>query len=274
MKTIPKSPPKIAICFFGITRSLTHTIGSIEHNILESARAAGDVSTFAHFFQQLEIDNPRSGEKGMLRQDEHTLLAPDWLELEEPDLCLAEMDFETLKSYGDVWQDGFQSLRNLVHQLHSLDRVTNAALGWKPDICIFARPDLMYWDSFDRVLDKALKAPKQTAFIPSWQHWRGLNDRFAVCVGSDAAQAYGTRKQHALGFAQASSAVHAESLLKHSLQMNEINVQRFGVRASRVRSDGTIKKEDFRDKRTVFPRVNKFFKRVRQRHSQRRLFCA
>src|SRR5690606_6498475 len=152
---------------------------------------------------QRGIDNPRSREKGVLRQNEHALLVPDWLELEEPDLCLAEMDFETLKSYGDFWKDEFRSLRNLVHQLHSLDRVTNAALDWKPDVCVFARPDLMYWNSFDRVLGEAIQAPHRTAFVPSWQHWRGLDDRFAVCIGANAVRAYGTRKHLALEFAQA-----------------------------------------------------------------------
>lgn len=106
--------PKIAICFFGITRSLKFTISSIEKNILKPAHALGEVRVFCHFFVQTEIDNPRSGEKGLLRQDEHTLLNPSWLELEEPDQCLAMHGFAELKTWGDSWGDDFRSLRNLV----------------------------------------------------------------------------------------------------------------------------------------------------------------
>jgi hypothetical protein len=208
----------------------------------------------------------------MLRHDEHTLLSPDWLELEEPELCLTKIDFETLKSYDDVWKDEFRSLRNLVHQLHSLDRVTTAALDWKPDICIFVRPDLMYWNSFEKVLAEAVKAPDRTAFVPSWQHWLGLNDRFSICIGTDAIRAYGTRKHRALPFAKAASGVHAERLLRHALELAKIDVRCFPVRASRVRSDGEIMREDFRDARIVFPRTEKFFKRVWRRVAQRRLF--
>ncbi|MCF7728057.1 hypothetical protein [Sulfitobacter sp. M22] len=232
----------------------------------------GEVRTFAHFFRQVEIDNPRSGEKGMLRDDEHKLLAPNHLELEEPDLCLDKMGFQILKTYGDVWNDEFRSLRNLVHQLHSLDRVTIAALDWKPDICIFVRPDLMYWNSFEKVLGKAVKAPDRTAFIPSWQHWLGLNDRFSLCIGTDAIRAYGARQNRALLFAQDASGLHAERLLRHALEQAEVNVRRFNVRASRVRSDGQILREDFRDARLVFPRTEKFLKRVGRRVAQRSLF--
>ena len=262
---------KIAICFFGITRSLTQTVGSIESNILQPARAVGEVRTFAHFFQQLEIDNPRSGEKGVLRQEEHTLLSPDWLELEEPDLCLAEMDFETMKSYGDTWKDGYRSLRNLAHQLHSLDRATNAALDWKPDICIFARPDLMYWDSFEKVLRKAIRAPDRTAFIPSWQHWGGLNDRFAVCIGEDAIRAYGMRKNLLLGSHHPSYGIDSENLVKHALDLAEVDERYFNVRASRVRNDGTIKREDFQDPKALSTRTKQFIKRVWRRIAPNRL---
>lgn len=243
---------RIAICFFGITRSLSHTIGSIEQRILEPARKHGDLRIFAHFFRQLEIDNPRSGESGMLRQDEHILLNPDWLELEDPELCLADHDFERLKACGDRWNDEFRSLRNLVHQLHSLDRVTNAALDWDADIYIFARPDLMYHDSFDRVLRRAVNSRRRTAYIPAWQRWHGgLNDRFAVCVGAEAARAYGTRLAGALAFAESDGALLSERLLGHALTSSGIRVKSFGVRASRLRSDGRFRREDFTDKRPV-----------------------
>ena len=192
---------RIAICFFGITRSLSYTIGSIEQQVLEPAHKIGEVRIFAHFFNQSEIENPRSGEFGQLRENEHVLLNPDWLELEEPEQCLLQRDFEKLKAEGDFWNDEFRSIRNLVHQLHSLDSVTNEALNWDPDIYIFVRPDILYCDSFRKVLRQAVRAPSGTVFVPSWQHWRGgLNDRFSVCVGPDAARAYGKRVDHALEF--------------------------------------------------------------------------
>ena len=99
---------------------------------------------YAHFFLQKEIDNPRSGEKGILDYEEYRLLPSDWLKLEEPDHCLAQWNFEGLKAWGDSWQDEFRSLRNLIHQLHSLHTVTEAALADGTEVCLFCRPDLRH----------------------------------------------------------------------------------------------------------------------------------
>lgn len=236
---------KIAICFFGITRSLTHTIGSIEQNILTPARELGEVRIFAHFFQQATIDNPRSGESGPLRQDEHRLLSPDWLELEEPGLCLERLNFHDLKKWGDTWSDDFRSLRNLVHQLHSLSRATTSALEWNPDLVIFARPDLLYHDSLRPVLHEAMALGG--IFLPGWQRWRGgYNDRFAVCAGTQLASLYGHRVELLHRFCrEEDQPLHAELLLRFALRPKSQHVHFRAVRASRVRLGGEIKKEDF-----------------------------
>lgn len=264
---------KIAVCFFGITRSLTHTIGSIEKNILGPARELGEVRVFAHFFRQLAIDNPRSRESGLLAQDEHVLLNADLLELEEPGLCLSAHDFDVIKTYGDRWKDEFRSLKNLVHQLHSLNRVTNVALDWDADIYIFARPDLMYHDSFKRVLRKVARSRLRTAYIPTWQRWHGgLNDRFGVCVGADAAQAYGTRLTCALQFAETDTmrfngtdrGLHGERLLGHVLRSAGIRVKGLGVRASRIRNGGFMYQENFQDTRPTA----QLYKRIRSKASR------
>ena len=111
---------KIAICFRGISRSLTHTIESIRDNVFAPARELGEVKVFTHLFDQKEINNPRTGETGRLDTAEYQLLQSDWLTLEPPGECLAQHRFDALKSFGDPWNDQFSSLRNLIHELHSL----------------------------------------------------------------------------------------------------------------------------------------------------------
>ncbi len=243
---IVPSRPRIAVCFFGITRSLSHTIGSIERNILTPARTRGETRIFAHFFRQQEIDNPRSGEKGMLRSNEHKLLAPDWLELEMPENCLAERDFEGLKEFGDTWKDDFRSLRNLLHQLHSLDRATRAALEWTPDIVVFARPDLEYHDSLEPYLQVHSAVP--LVQLPNWQHWgHGYNDRFAVATHPTATMAYGSRISLTHRFChEMNRPLHAELLVRYAMEANAVKKELIGARATRVRSDGTRAEESFR----------------------------
>jgi hypothetical protein len=238
--------PKIAVCFFGITRSLTHTVSSIEFNILAPIRKLGEVFVYSHFFLQKDIINPRSGELGELDLDEQRLLPSDWLQLEEPDACLSDYDFDQLRSHGDSWQDNFRSLRNLVHQLHSLNAVTTAALADGADICLFCRPDLTYHDSLLRPLKRAVATNVATVFLPYWQGNGGLNDRFAICVQKEAISAYGQRIQNAHAFCDSMmEPLNSERLLAYSISLAEVNIRKIGNRASRTRLGGVKKYEDF-----------------------------
>lgn len=239
---------KIAVCFFGITRSLRHTIASIEENVLAPARLCGEVKIYAHFFRQKEIDNPRSGEVGELDTEEYRLLNPDWLQLEEPDTCLSRWNFEAIKGYGDhyYWNDGFRSMRNLMHQLHSLHEATGAVLADDADLCLFCRPDLRYHDSLGRHIQRGTKARHDLVQVPYWQPWHGLNDRFAIVTGREAIAAYGQRILLAQEFCQLGpQPLHAESLLKYAISKAGVRVKKFPERASRVRLDGTQAREIF-----------------------------
>lgn len=237
---------KIAVCFFGITRSLTYTVASIERNILTPARSLGTVECFGHFYKQSTISNKRSKEHGALRQDEHRLLAFEDLILENPLQSFDALAYEDMKSFGDFWKDDFQSVRNLIQQLHSLEAVTNLAMARSPDFFVFARPDLRYHDSLKAPLRRITGSEGKVALIPSWQHWLGgLNDRFAVCTAA-AAPAYGFRGRKAADFCRRHNhPLHSELLLKDALQREDVTVHLIPQRASRIRFNGFRRKEDF-----------------------------
>lgn len=241
--------PSIALCFFGITRSLRHTLPSIEAKAIRPARAAGDIRIYAHFFRQQHLVHARTGETGMLDLDEYRLLKPDWLELEEPDTCLETWDFEEMKRHGDFWQNDFFSLRNLIHQLHSLNRVTGAARADGAAICLFLRPDLRYHDSLAPAIaraQRALTAGRPLVQLPWWQAWNGWNDRFAIATGDAAISAYGTRVTQLTDFcAQTGGPVHSERLLAFALDKAHVPVRPILARASRVRLDGKERYEEF-----------------------------
>lgn len=241
------SETRIAICFFGITRSLRYTSYSIDENIIAPAQAFGQTKVFAHFFNQVEIDNPRSGESGKSDVEEYRLLNADWLVIEEPDNCLEKHNFNQLCAYGDTWNDNFVSLRNLVHQLHSLNEVTKAALDWKPDIVLFIRPDLLYHSSLKRYIGSILKCGSECVMLPAWQNWEhGYNDRFAICKFRSAIEAYGKRVGDMHEFCELNKTpLHSERLLRYVLEKSEIKPKRMSARASRVRIGGRLKKENF-----------------------------
>jgi hypothetical protein len=239
---------KIAICFFGITRSLTHTIASIEHNVIAPCKSLGETRIYCHFFEQTSIANPRTGEFGELRQ-EHELLHPDQITLEKPGTCLETRHYSRIASFGAPMSADMASLQNLVHQLHSLDQVFRMTEPWNPDLYLFCRPDLEYHDSLDKALKQAIKRRSTHAVLPYWQQFRGYNDRFAICVGKRAARAYATRIEHALDFCQEKQiGLHAESLVRHALCKYGVDIKWMDTRASRVRFNGDVVNESFDQK--------------------------
>jgi hypothetical protein len=238
----PRGPLRIALVYFGITRSLGHTLGSIRRNLVARARTP-EVRQFGHFYRQDRIENPRSLESGPLDPEEYRLLELDEVELEPPGDCLDRHGFDRLTAAGDPWRDGFQSLRNLVHQLHSLQRATLLALDWQPDIVVFARPDLYYHAPLTDHFQTLVRRRRNLVLLPDWASWHGFNDRVAVVKGPEAMRAYGLRAARMGEYCAKGRKLHAERFLRFALA--GYNVRPVPLHASRVRSTGQVVVEDF-----------------------------
>lgn len=237
---------KIALCFRGIARSLKHTISSIRSNIIEPAKRVGEVRVFTHLFDQAEIDNPRSNEHGSLDRSEHLLLQSDEVKLEEPNECLALHGFDRLKDYGDPWKNEFSSLKNLVHELHSLREGWAMAEKWQPEVSLFLRPDLLYESSFESLLRQVQTGSRRGLCIPIWQGCWGANDRFALATTQEAACAYATRINDVLNYcSETNKPLHAEKFLLHCLRHKQIPIWFTNIQARRVRSTGAFAPEKF-----------------------------
>ena len=77
---------KIALCFWGLTRSLKYTIDSIKKNILQPLDDGNiEYKIFVHSFSFNSIyNNPRAEERNItLDFDEYILLNPDFVEIED-----------------------------------------------------------------------------------------------------------------------------------------------------------------------------------------------
>ena len=212
----------IAIGFFGITRSLSYTIESIRENIFRPARKVGKINIYCHFYRQSVVENSRSGESGFFDPEEYKLLEPDDIEFEVPGSCLAKWQYETIASYGDNWNDGFVSIKNLIHQLNSLHAVTIMIDRNNPDLILFCRPDLLYHDSFSRILNPSSIRNLRGVSLPGWQWFGGLNDRFAIC-DPNSFRAYGNRIEMCESFLRKTrSPIHSERLLRFALEHDNV----------------------------------------------------
>jgi hypothetical protein len=237
---------KIALCFRGIARSLQHTVESIRSHIIEPAEQFGDVRIFTHLFDQTTIDNPRSGEQGPLDRSEYLLLQSHEIKLEDPDECLSQHGFDALKTYGDPWNNNFTSLKNLIHELHSLKEGWKMAELWNPSITLFLRPDLLYASSFRHLFNEIQLSRRKGLCLPVWQGCWGANDRFAIATTHEAAIVYAERIDYVMDYCSTTrKPLHAEKFLLHQLRQNKTPLWFTRLQARRIRMGGDHAPEKF-----------------------------
>jgi hypothetical protein len=237
--------PKIAVAMYGIPRGSEITMPSLMKHFIEPARRIGECRVFYHLFQQDRVINVRSGEDAPLPHDAYAPFADFNGELERPGPCLDLWQFDRIREFGDHYRDDFCSVRNLVHQLHSMRQVTAWLSPWRPDVVLYLRPDLLYHTGPDVSTIETLCEHPRRCIVPDWQWWGGYNDRFAFC-GAEAYAAYGNRIERAIEFSERTGRpLQAERLLRYVLQNAGASVRTTAIRADRVRVDGRIKPEDF-----------------------------
>jgi hypothetical protein len=236
---------KIAIAMFGIPRCSSVTMPSLEENIFAPAREMGDVGIFYHLYRQDTVRNPRSNEDAALDASNYEPFTAFTGETSAPDAAFEAFDLSSLHAFGDEYKDEWRSTRNLILQLHSLDRVTALAGEWDPDVLVFARPDLLYHDRMEGAFLRFAAGNGRACVIPCWQWWGGYNDRFAIC-GRQIYRPYGGRLAEALSFCRARKRpLHAESLLRYVLRRSRAVLASTRLRATRVRVGGRLADEIF-----------------------------
>lgn len=236
---------KIAIAFYGISRSLSYTAPSIHDKLINPTRAFGDCVVFCHFYDQRVVCNPRTQEQGQLNPDEWRLLHPDIANIAPLELDREQKLLEALKPFGNAWEDDWNSLQNILRQLLSLQHATHMiSTHGNFDYVVLARPDMEYHDAIDWPRLTKVTTPT-TVVLPHWQWSGGLNDRLAVC-GNEAFQYYGNRIDMATRFCRdRNRPLHSERLLFYTLMNSPTWLRTMSTRATRIRSNGQRASESF-----------------------------
>ena len=235
--------------FFGLTRSLPHTAASIRQAFLDPLRQAGiKVVTAGHFNLPAAIDNPRSGEAGIMPdRAEAGLLDLDLVFVERQADAAIMPQLATARQLADPYRDEFRSVANLCHQLRSLDRLWSLLRQFGPtpdDVVLLLRADLLYLDRLDPRRDLAMLTQRSgDIIVPSWQGWGGLNDRFAFC-SVHAARIYATRFRLLVDACAEMRGLHAEQFLRLIVSLHGLRVGLTPMRAVRVRASGGIAHND------------------------------
>lgn len=246
---------KIAVCFFGLIRSLKYTHDSIKKNLFDILTNNGhEYDIYIHTYDLEILTNIRSGEKNVkLDVNDYKLLNPKEIIIEDQDEFDKSFNYEKIMSYGDSWPcSKFNSLKNLIRQLNSLKKLTNL-ISQKPkyDIYIYIRPDLKIITPFD-VSWLNLKN-NQIATPIYFKHCGGLNDRFAIGK-FEAIKTYGLRLDEIYNCCNAKKnkkrPLHSEQLVKYIIEKNNIQNIDLYITLVRIRGNGIEVQKDY--KNTIF----------------------
>jgi hypothetical protein len=147
---------KIALCFWGIMRSIKYTYPSIKKFIFDDLASHNiQYDIFIHTYNvNTPYNNRRAGENSIiLNNDDWKILNPTEILVDDQENL--KIDFPAYRCHGDPWCSGFQTFDNHIRALWSLYRVSSL---WQKqsaetyDYIVYLRPDVMYLKSLFSVI--------------------------------------------------------------------------------------------------------------------------
>eukprot|EP00892_Ulva_mutabilis_P003126 jgi/Ulvmu1/12814/UM097_0043.1 len=265
----PSPPPRVALLFFGLTRSLKYTLPSIESNVVGPLREAGvQTDVFLHTYNDTDDAQSKgtdTTEWRMLHPSKYIITSQQTF----IDKTHSKRDACWKVGTGWVHEPAQQQQRNVLNllcQLNSLREVADlwhrhaAAAGLQYRSVIFLRPDVLYMDPLP--VESILSIKEGTVSVPDWAHYKGMNDRFAA-LGPLSAAIWKERLMFTMQKCR-EKPLHSEAFtfdfaMENNLQVNLLENFEF----FRIRSTGDIPKGDDR-----LPGYEQAQELLRQRHEE------
>lgn len=219
----------IAICYFGMTRSLRKVYETHIKNIFNVLKS--NSISYTIFMHSWKTDKNVFWEEESsipIDYEEYKLLNPDYYKLHIQDEFLDTITFsdyfnkELYAIHGDSpseWRPGL--IRNHICALESQKRVTQMVLDAKNletklndiDYVMYIRPDVIIHSMFS--LDYIPRNPDEIS-IPNDNNYDGLNDRFAIVHFSNCVK-YGQRINELKEFRSTQGRITSETYVKYIL---------------------------------------------------------
>jgi len=240
----------IAICVWGIMRSLRYTIHSLHHFMLTPIRRSGNTyEIFMHTYNFSGVyENARNNEvAAQLNFSDWKILKPDHILVEDQDEYDKHANYTRYMSKGDPWNNDYVSFTNNLRALHALQQLAitleKVSQQKQFDGVIYVRADVQLLHPVPFFLPKDWPA---TLFLPDFHRsCKGgqSNDRMAL-GDLQSALVYGRRIEHALAYSL-HRPLHAETFLYQHLSHNKsVSVLEIPLRFRRVRSNGVTHYRD------------------------------
>ena len=259
----------INICFYGLNRSLSRTINSINKHLFEALKSNNVQYTIFGAFANIDnFSNTRSNEFNANAESNAELLIDfescTYIDQETTDRRIPwERVFQFGDLYNEINSDADFHLKNSTTKnifrslflLKSSYALVPSKLSHRPTI--FLRPDLEILNKLDiplylsllqkKPLDRSFGNTDGVALFPSWHSWDGLNDRFAICTSGNASYTYANRFDFLLPYIEFSRhPIHPETFLFHVMRVSHVeSLPVINTLMSRVRANKSPKQENF-----------------------------
>jgi hypothetical protein len=232
---------KVALAFWGLTRSLKYTIHSIQTNILDVLKHHSiEYTIFLHTFSfSGSYTNERANEKDILLDfDEYKLLRPEYFHVEDQDEAKRKIGIHKYRTHKDPWNTNYATLDNFLCAMYSKLQLGSMLQQSKQtfDYVLFLRPDVRYLVPFQ--LEFFNKVNKTTICIPNFHLFTfRFNDRFCLTDYANAIQ-YCELFHHMLSYSKLYP-LHSETFQQKTLTKHHgLIVQPIPFYFNRVRADG------------------------------------
>jgi hypothetical protein len=181
---------KVALAFWGLTRSLKHTYPTIQRHIFDVLKKhAIDYTVFLHtYYLTTPYTNPRSKEFNLtLDNEEYTRLQAHYVQREDQDAVKQQLNLSQYRTHPDPWNSNYTMVDNFVLAMYSKQQLGQLieSSGESFDYVLFLRPDVQYVNDlnpawFQQTTDTQLCVPDFHCFSFKF------NDRFALATQQNA----------------------------------------------------------------------------------------
>lgn len=174
---------KIALCFWGLTRSLKYTIHSIKKYILNVLTANNiEFKIFLHtyYFDSLYVNSHANEYNIDLDFDEYTLLNPDFFQRDDQDFIKNKINIFKYRNQPDPWDSDYKCVDNFLCAMYSKKQlgimVQKSNIDF--DYILYLRPDVKYLSYFDPKYFDLVN--KYSVCTPNFHLFPDLNDRLCI----------------------------------------------------------------------------------------------
>lgn len=264
---------KVALCFFGLTRSLKMTLASIKQYIFDPLRKYGiQYDIFLHTYELNDnYTNTRAGESNIkLDNNEYKLLKAKEIHIENKDVISKKLNLEEYRTHGNPWGhekkdtiDNYTTLDNCILSLWSMKQLSAMVSKNKDNYThmVFCRPDVLYMVPLDI---RWFHFKSDHIYMSNIALYPIVNDRFSLGPVNEMVK-IGNRFDDALEYSK-KHRLHSERYLHSYLKKNKIKFDYIHFYFIRLRANKMKNDTDMMLIKKLTRRKRPLKKGTRKRH--------